>query len=417
MKKYTFILILVFLISSCNQKTNNSNTSQIDQNQSSDSLTTALEKIQSKNTINGFGVAIVDQNGILYENGIGYADIEKNKAYTQHTLQNIASVSKTLIGVALMKAQEMDALSLDDPINKHLPFNVNNPYFPTDTITIRHLATHTSSIQDAPVYNEQSYILKNKEATSNPVLKDIHETFNPPTNKVSLHDFLKQVFEKEGTWYTKESFLDKKPGSFFEYTNIGATLAALVLEHATGESYDVFTKKHILKPLSMNSSGWSYDDIALEMHSKLYANPKTELPFYSLITYPDGGFITSSHDLGLYLSELIKGYSGKGTILTKDSYQELFRKQMRPDQFLERDSENPYDDEYDFGIFIGFSAKGYVGHTGGDPGVSSFMFFDTEKKIGRLLFINTNLINQEAVNDFFAIWDTLGNYQEKLTSP
>lgn len=394
MKRFILLLLSLLLLYSCHQKNKASNDLQADHESIADSLTAELQSIQDKGQINGIAVAIVNQNGILYANGIGEADTHANKTYTKNTVQNIASISKTLIGVALLKAQELGMLSVDDPINKHLPFKVKNPYFPSDTITIRHLTTHTSSIQDAPVYNQQSYILKDREAISPAALTEINETFNPPENKISFHDFLKDIFEKDGKWYTKESFLNRRPGELFEYTNIGATLAALVLEQASGESYDSFTKKHILKPLNMKSSGWSFDQIDLNAHSKLYGNPQTEIPFYSLITYPDGGFITSANDLGLYLSELIKGYSGEGTILTKESYQELFRKELRDNQFTERDEHNPYNDEYNFGIFIGFSAKGYIGHTAGDPGVSSFMFFDTKKKLGRLLFINTNLTDQ-----------------------
>ena len=47
-----------------------------------------------------------------------------------------------------MRLAEQRRLGLDDPINKHLPFQVINPHFPTDAITIRHLAVHTSTLTD-----------------------------------------------------------------------------------------------------------------------------------------------------------------------------------------------------------------------------------------------------------------------------
>jgi CubicO group peptidase (beta-lactamase class C family) len=91
---------------------------------------------------NGFTGTVVDTSGILYNQGFGYADIAAKKPYTKQTVINIASISKVFIGVALMKAQEMGLLNLDDPINKHLPFAVSNPNFPNELITIRQLATH-----------------------------------------------------------------------------------------------------------------------------------------------------------------------------------------------------------------------------------------------------------------------------------
>jgi CubicO group peptidase (beta-lactamase class C family) len=133
-----------------------------------------------------------------------------------------------------------------------------------------------------------------------------------------------------------------------------------------------------------------------------------------MITYPDGNFITSANDMGKYLSELIKGYAGHGTLLKKESYAELFRQQLTPTHFTERNTQNPYDDSYNTGIFMGFSFAGNIGHTGGDPGVSSMMFFDPKTKTGRYLVINTDIIDKAGNDEFYGIWDILGKYQDRL---
>ena len=117
-----------------------------------DSLTAELESIRSQGHFNGFGVAIVDRKGVRYQHGFGFADVQARKAYGIHTVQSVASVSKTLVGLALLKAQEQGLLTLDDPVNKYLPFPVVNPAFPDVPITLRHLATHTSSIRDNDFY-------------------------------------------------------------------------------------------------------------------------------------------------------------------------------------------------------------------------------------------------------------------------
>lgn len=414
MYKLILVLLIGILLNSCNQK----NSSKIKLEDKivtlKDSLTNELNELRKVGEINGFAVAIVNKDKVLYQNGLGYADIDMGTKYTKNTLQNIGSVSKTLIGVTLLKAQEMGKLKLDDPINKYLPYEVKNPYFPSELITIRQLANHTSTITDTDVYDEQSYILKTSHDSSMTKGKKIPENFNAPEKKTSMNYFLQSVLSENGKWYSKDGFLNSKPGELYEYSNVGATLAASVIEYATGEKYNEFTAKHILKPLKMNDSGWSFDEIDLTMHSKLYSNPTTQIPLYSLITYPDGGFRTSSHDLSKYLIELIRGYSGNGTLLTKESYKELFNRELNASNFMERDSENPYDDEYNSGIFMGFSAKGYIGHTGSDPGITSFMFFDSKKKLGRILFINTDFNNKEGFQQFFSIWNTLEKYQEKL---
>lgn len=414
MNKHIAILLIGILLSSCNQKNSSEKKRENKIDTLKDSLTTELNELTKEGHINGFSVAIVNEDKVLYNSGMGYSDIEMKIKYTENTVQNIGSISKTFIGVALLKAQEMGKLKLDDPINKYLPYEVKNPYFPSKRITIRQLATHTSTISDKDVYDEQSYILKTNQDSLMTKNKEVPENFNSPEMKTAMTTFLQSVLSENGKWYSKEGFLNNKPGELYEYSNIGATLAASVIEYATGEKYNEFTFKNILEPLKMNASGWSFDEIDLSMHSKLYSNPTTQIPFYSLITYADGGFITSSHDLSKYLIELIRGYSGNGTLLTKESYKELFNKALNVSNFTDRDSENPYDDEYNSGIFMGYSSKGYIGHTGSDPGVTSFMFFDSKKKIGRILFINTDFNNREGFQQFFSIWNILEKYQEEL---
>ena len=164
----------------------------------------------------------------------------------------------------------------------------------------------------------------------------------------------------------------------------------------------------------MNSSGWSYEAINSNAISTLYSNPETELPHYSLITYPDGGFLTNVSDLGKYLNELIKGYSGHGTLLSKSNYQELFKQQLTVENFSERNADHPYNDEFNTGIFMGFSGTGNVGHTGGDPGVTALLFFNPKDKMGRILLVNTNIKNKEGVNTFYGIFDTLEEFSSKL---
>lgn len=378
----------------------------------SDSLTRTLNELYNRGYINGFAVAMVNESGTLYQKGFGYMDVASKKPYTEHTIQNIASISKTFIGISLMKAQELGNLKLDDPINNYLPFKVFNPYFPEKEITIRHLATHTSSITDTKYYDKKSYILKDDIAADK--LKDLNETFNSPTSKTTLLEFLPMVLDTKGKYYMKKGFLRELPGTKFDYSNIGATLAALVLEQATGVPFYEFTVKYILNPLQMDASGWSYEKIDLSMHSKLYSDIETELPFYELITYPDGGMRTTAKDMGRYLSELIKAKAGKGTLLNPESYKEYFKEQLNESHFEERDSEFPYNDEYNMGIFMGHSGIGTIGHTGGDPGVSSMMFFDPKTGIGRFLMINTSLNSQEGANAFFGIMNTLGDYSTKL---
>lgn len=403
MKKIYSFLVLFLALMSCSVSTETKN-NQL-------ALTNEINTIYQQKKFNGFAVSIVDEDGILYKHGFGFSDVENNKKYTTETIQNIGSVSKTFVGIALLKAQELGRLNLDDSIDKYLPFKVCNPNFPKDKITIRQLASHTSSITDNEYYSSKNYYLKpNQNLNGLKLTFEDEQSFNPADSIISLQSYLENVLSAKGKW-NKDSFTSNKPGAIYEYSNVGTALAAFIVEQATGESFSQFTGKYILEPLKMKDSGWKTKDVDVKKYSRLYENPTTPLPYYELITYPDGGFITNVTDLSKYLSELIKGYNGKGTILSKESYKEYFKPQLTESNFTERNIKNPYNESYNVGIFMGFGYTGYIGHTGGDPGIMSIMFFDPKTSLGRIMIFNTNFSDKEGNKAFFGIWNALEKHQ------
>ncbi len=104
------IIVLIGLTFSCNNNSKNRESDgsmdiEVTDNYA-ESLANELSKLYEQGHINGFAVAITNQNKVLYLNGFGFSDISTKKGYTPNTIQNIGSVSKTLIGIALLKAQE-----------------------------------------------------------------------------------------------------------------------------------------------------------------------------------------------------------------------------------------------------------------------------------------------------------------------
>ncbi len=405
MKKYAYLTLLIVLIISCKNTGNTPPTVANASNSALDSLTMALDSIVSNGPIIGLSAAILKKDTVLYNQGFGYANIVDSMAYTHQTIQNIGSISKTFIGIALLKAQELGKLQLDDPVNEYLPFQVSNPKYKSTSITLRQLATHTSSINDTDWYGK-SYVMLSKEHSENTKVLDY---FSGPESTMSMSDYLRNVLTPKGSMYEPETFANIRPGTLAEYTNIGATLAALAIEGATGMTFDAFTTKHILRPLNMLNSGWSNDAIDISKRAKSYVHKDTVIADYRLLTYPDGGMITSTRDLSLYLGELIKGYNGNGTLLSKEGYTELFTKQLSANQLGGED-----DNDSNMGIFMDFGKYG-VGHNGGDPGVLTFMYFDPQTSIGKILFINTDYdSNVEVIKSFFRTWKLLERYEQKL---
>ncbi|WNB18021.1 serine hydrolase domain-containing protein [Marivirga arenosa] len=416
MKNIASIFFIVLVMQSCSPQ--NKNTDQLKSHNETviNSLTEKLDSIQKNGQINGFAVAMVDQNGVLYEKGFGLANLETKEKYTENTIQHIASVSKTLIGIALLKAKELSKLNLDDPIQTFLPFSVINPNYPNERITIRQLATHTSGINDTEQYMDRAWILSKDQDLTKVSTAYPAQRLNPPELDIPLEKYLKGYLEIDGDYFQEDNYINFKAGERYNYSNIGATLCALIIEKATGQAFDSFTEEHILEPLGMNSSAWSLEDVERKKHSRLYRNDNTLLPFYTAITYPDGMLISSSSDMAKYLHELIKGYFGAGTLLSNDSYKEFFKEQLEEQNFESRNAANPYNGDYSPALFIGHSALGYIGHSGGDAGVGTWMYFNKEKKTGRYIVINTDMGNDERAKEleYYAIWDIMNEYFDKL---
>ncbi|WP_179320515.1 serine hydrolase domain-containing protein [Winogradskyella helgolandensis] len=360
---WTFLLFTNILIAQTNEKFQ------------TESLTKELTELSNKNSIVGFSVAIVNRDSILFAKGFGYSDKEKKILYTKNTVQPIASISKTLAGVALMKAQELGKLNLEDDINIYLPFKIVNPYFPNSKITIRNIATHSSGLKDSRNYSKTMIVKdfcslpkKTRKYLSNNWCRKCEDNKDIP-----MVDFIENIYSSQGDWYKKRHFLKEPTGTKYNYTNNNTTIVAYIIEQVTGEKYNDFIKKHITQPLNMTSSNWVFEGSISENISTLYAND-IPMPEMNDITYPDGSFVTNVVDFGNYLSTMINGYSGKNNILNSESYNEMMSQQINP--------------EFESGIFWEVYSKS-IGHSGEHAGTSTYAYFDKENLVGYILFGNT----------------------------
>lgn len=346
----------------------------------------ALQKIDSSKILPGFGVAVFDKDQVFFQKGYGYADMESNKPYSPQTIQIIASISKSINGMAIMKLVDAGKIHLDDPINKYLPFEVTNPRFPKVPITIRHLATHTGSIDDPEAY-KKGYVFTSKLNVNQwpkPWHKLIHDY--DQNEAMDMADFLEKMVPKTGEWYDKKMYLKKKPGKKYEYSNLGATLNGYIVELVSGRDYRSFVNEEILDPLGMTTSTWYLDSVDAAKHTRYYLENYKPCPNYAINTYPDGGLYSSVEDLSKFLQEVLKGYAGEGSLLSKEAYQEMLKIQS---------------DVAEEGIGWDFSFPCCIGHAGNDFGTTTLMFFDPKTGIGRIIFANISAELDDIYNSIY----------------
>ena len=348
-------------------------------------LTAAIRRCWQQSDIPGFAVAVVRSDGIVYEHGFGYANKAQKRPYTPLTVQGVGSVSKTLIGVALLQAAAAGQLRLDQPVNELLPFPVHNPYFPNQPITLRHLATMTAGLtDDQGFYNKHAYA----KGTSSPL---------------SSEQYLRRTLSPQGSWYSKRRFVPHAPGTYYAYSNESAALAALALEKATGQPYDAYTRQRILQPLGLTDSGWRYADVDPTKRATLYDTHGRPVPLYYTITYPDGGLFSSAHSLARYLHSILNP-AVPGAPLAPAAVDSL----LRPHFSVGRLPRHLDPSEPNQGLFWAYRRNGTVGHTGGDAGLSAFFFFDPKTRIGKVFLTNTEIHDSpKSQGQFKAIWQLL----------
>jgi CubicO group peptidase (beta-lactamase class C family) len=347
-----------------------------------------LSEIAGRGHLPGFGVSIVTSDGVRFQRGYGYADIETKIPYTKDTLQNVGSISKTFIGISLMQLVEENRIRLDDDINRYLPFKVVNPYFPTEPILIRHLAEHTSTLQDTEEFWSYDYFLEEPVPTGRGNMAEV-DLLSPGNKRIPLDQLIRNIVTTDGIWYKKSNFLNQRPGTQFEYSNLGAALAAYIVERVSGESFADYTDKRILKPLGMTDSAWFLSKIDKSRYATHYMGEMKVVPLYAFSSYPDGGLISSVEDLSFYLMEMIRGYEGESKLLRRESFQAMMSGTAN------------------YGIFWNLR-NGAIGHEGGDPGIRTAMFFNPSTDVGFVVF--TNYLMEDAVS-----YKSFTDIQEILT--
>ncbi|MEH6537607.1 MAG: serine hydrolase [Psychroserpens sp.] len=172
------------------------------------------------------GRVLISQNDkIIYEKSFGYADIDNHRKNTENSIFSIASVTKPLTAVGIMKLVDEGKLTLETPISTYFPNFI--PDF-SKKITIRHLLNHSSGMQ-ANIGR----------------IDDQGNGLMPGKNPITLNE----LFEK-----FKESKLNFEPGTSYEYNNFGYSLLAYIIEKVTKQSYADYMEDAVFKPANMKNT-------------------------------------------------------------------------------------------------------------------------------------------------------------------
>lgn len=211
------------------------------------------------------GVLIARGNTILLEKYTGYADANLKNPITSTTPMHIASVSKVITSLAILKLVEAKKLTLDQKVNTILPS------FPYSEISVKDLLSHRSGLPNyAYLVDDPKIWDKKKELTNNDILQ-IFATYKPE--------------------------LLSQPNTHFSYSNTNFALLALIVENITKKKFPEALSLMIFKPLGMNHSYvFQKKDFATATPS-YYANGKAYKFDHLDLIYGDKNVYTTPEDL------------------------------------------------------------------------------------------------------------------------
>jgi len=284
-------------------------------------------------------IAVSHRGRIIYEEAFGLSDKESATAATSRSVMQIGSITKPFVAAGILRLAERGALSIDDPIEKHVP-----EFKPrATTITLRHLLTHTSGLNTPlpPLYS--------------PLTRAQYMT----------------AVNAEPLQFT--------PGSQYSYSNGAYKMLGFVIESITGTSLAEYIHTELTLPLGLadtgvcGTSGLPVPDGYGAFQGTLTRTPAVHMS----VAFAAGSLCSTASDLTRWAHLL-----ATGRVMLPATYATM----ITPGQ-LSNNSPTPYG----LGVFVGnIIGHPTVSHTGGTPGFQSSLIYFSDEEIAVAAIINAS---------------------------
>ncbi len=303
--------------------------------------------------IPGASLAIVRDGRIVKARGYGLASLELGAAATEHTVYEIGSVTKQFTAAAVMMLVDEGKVGLDDPITAYFP----DAPPAWARITVRHLLTHTSGIQNHVAVPDWMKVFKT----------DLFYDTTPGRAEL-LERFYRLPLEFE-------------PGQTWAYDNTGYILLGFLIEKASGRSYWDFLSERIFNRAKMAETRSTAEEPIVANRAAGYEwvdgafHNRPSLP--PTVAFSAGSVLSTVGDLAkwdraLYGDELLPRAARDRSwtpARTRDG------------------ADAPFD--YGFGWFIDrYHGHRFVQHSGGTPGFSSAIYRFLDDRLSVILLAN-----------------------------
>lgn len=341
-----------------------------------------------KNHFPGIVFGLVVDGKLVHAAGAGFTDVSKKTAATPTSLFRIASMSKSVTNMAILKLRDEGKLRLDDPVQQYIPDMAKMTYLTADSplITIRHLMTHTAGFPEDNPWGDRQ--LDDSDADLMKLIKGDLSNSNAP-------------------------------GVSYEYSNLGFAMLGAIITKVSGTQYQRYITDNILKPLGMTHTVWEYTEVPANLLAHGYRWEDNQWKEEALLhdgSYGAmGGLITSVEDFSKYMAYHQAAWPPRSDADAGPVKRSSVREMQQPWTFNFLNPQFKYPSgrtcamtsSYAYGLRWSRDCDGrvYVGHTGGLPGFGSQWWVMPDYGIGVVACGNLTYAGMGNAN--WAVLDTL----------
>ncbi|TKC12905.1 beta-lactamase family protein [Pedobacter polaris] len=303
-----------------------------------------VQNLHKKSGFNG-NILVARKGKILYEKAIGWADYLHRDSLKINSEFELASITKTFTGIAIMQLVEAGKLKLTDDVKKFYP------NFPYDGITVKLLLSHRSGMMNYVYFIDDIWRKEKKDQKKG----------------VSNNDVMNVIAERKPNPYTK-------PNNRFHYNNSNFMVLGAIIEKVTGKTYAEYMMEHIFKPAGMKNTHVYSTTVYPKIPVDVVGHDRNSFKYSVVQNFLDGpvgdkGIYSTIHDLLLY-----DKYLKNERLLTNKSLDSAYVGRNKP-------VNGHFNYGYGWRMFDGKGMDKVVYHTGWWHGFRHIYIRDLDKDI------------------------------------
>ncbi len=349
---------------------------------------TWLDSVQAYQHIPAVSAGVVAGDDLIWSKGYGTIDADHRVPASSKTIYSICSISKLFTSVALMQQYESGKVRLDEPVTTYLPWaTLKESGEDSVPITVRGILSHSAGLpreSDFPYWTGPDFPFPTQEQ-----IRATIRTQSP-------------LFPAE---------------RYFQYSNLGLTLAGEIVEQVSGQPYAQYAQKHVLDPLGL---GDTRPSMPMELYGTRLAVGYGALkrdgtrdrvkPFEVKGIAPAAGYTSTVEDLGKFASwqfRLLR--TGQANLLKASTLREMQRV-----QFIDPD----WKTTWGLGFAIRHKDKDtFVGHGGSCPGYKTSLLMRNQDELAAIVMDNGSEDPGPFAMAVFSILDKRKGYEFKAPAP